>query len=358
MENFWKPAYGPSQRGKRNAMQLEFNRKEKIAGFFVVFVGIMLIVTVISIGRGKDWFKTYVIYYTTFDESYNLQENASVKLFNAEIGKVKSIVLSGDRVIVKLAILEQYAHRIRKDATATVQSPTFIGSEYISIKPGSAAAEPIPEEGEIPSVAKKSIANFLEEFQVEKTAKMVIRAFQDISEAVVALKDPDGPLFSALNRTERAMAHMESIVKTVDKGEGTLGSLIRTDALMEHILNNLDQISGILKDVGIATAEIPGAVDRAKAIEDGIYEAIPRVKEILAEIRASALSLKKTLQNIETGSQDIPRVTRAADRGIQEIRQGVENIDAVVESLQQNFLIRKNLPPEPEGRATDAGLRR
>ena len=64
MENFWKPAYGPSQRGKRNAMQLEFNRKEKIAGFFVVFVGIMLIVTVISIGRGKDWFKTYVIYFT------------------------------------------------------------------------------------------------------------------------------------------------------------------------------------------------------------------------------------------------------------------------------------------------------
>ena len=57
------------------------------------------------------------------------------------------------------------------------------------------------------------------------------------------------------------------------------------------------------------------------------------------------------------GSEDIPQITQSAKGGIQEIRAEVDNIDKVVQSLQQNFLIRPNLPPEPEGKNIDAGLR-
>ena len=63
------------------------------------------------------------------------------------------------------------------------------------------------------------------------------------------------------------------------------------------------------------------------------------------------------MANAEEGSYDIPRITQSARYGIEEIREGVENIDKVVQSLQQNVLIRSNLPPEPVGQNTDAGLR-
>ena len=46
------------------------------------------------IGRGQGLFKKYVTYYTTFNESYNLQTNAAVKLFKTDIGKVKQITLA------------------------------------------------------------------------------------------------------------------------------------------------------------------------------------------------------------------------------------------------------------------------
>ena len=117
-------------------MELEFNKTEKIAGTFVICIGIILLATVIVIGRGKDWFRNYVTYYTIFDQSYSLKENTPVKLFNADIGKIKKIDLVGDKVKMKLAILEEFKYRIRTSTRATVQSPTFFGSEHIAIEPG------------------------------------------------------------------------------------------------------------------------------------------------------------------------------------------------------------------------------
>jgi len=296
-------------------MELDFNKKEKIAGIFIIGIAILLLATVIIIGRGKDWFKTYITYYTAFEESYNLKVDTPVKLFNADIGKVKNITLVGDKVKVKLIILEDYQSRIRTDSVATVESPTLIGSEYISIIPGSKDAPLIPQEGEIPSRAKRSIADLLNEFQVEKTTKMVVDAVQEISRIVLLLRDPEGPLFTALDNANKTLAHIEKITRDISSGKGTLGNIIKSRDLLDHIHQNLDKV------------------------EDAIE------------------TLKTILSNIEKGSHDIPKATQSATKGIHEVRSAVENIDKVVQSLKQNFLIRSNLPPEPKGENVDAGLR-
>ena len=75
-------------------MQLKFTRMEKAVGAFVIGIVVLLLSTVIIIGRGKDWFEKYATYYTTFNEGYNFQENTPVKLFKTDIGKVKQITLA------------------------------------------------------------------------------------------------------------------------------------------------------------------------------------------------------------------------------------------------------------------------
>jgi len=296
-------------------MELDFNKKEKIAGIFIIGISILLLATVIIIGRGKDWFKTYITYYTAFEESYNLMVDTPVKLFNADIGKVKDITPVGNKVKVKLIILKDYQSRIRTDSVATVESPTLIGSEYISIIPGSEDAPLIPQEGDIPSRAKRSIADLLNEFQVEKTIKMVVDAVQEISRIVLLLRDSEGPLFAALDNTNKTLAHIEKITRDMSSGKGTLGNILKSRDLLDHIHQNLDKVED--------------AVD----------------------------TLKTILSNIEKGSHDIPKATQSATKGIHEIRSAVEDIDKVVQSLKQNFLIRSNLPPETKAENVDAGLR-
>jgi phospholipid/cholesterol/gamma-HCH transport system substrate-binding protein len=68
-------------------MRTTFDAREKIVGAFMVIMVTLLLTVVVMLGRGKDWFETYVTYYTVFDEAYNLGENARVKLYKAACRK-------------------------------------------------------------------------------------------------------------------------------------------------------------------------------------------------------------------------------------------------------------------------------
>ena len=345
-------------------MDMEFSRIERLVGLFVIGVSMLLLSTLVIIGRGKDWFETYIIYYTTFNESYNLQENAAVKLFKADIGSVKKITLEKDRVRVKLAIQEQYASRIRQDAVAVVESPTLIGSEYISIIPGSAQSPLIPEQGEIPSREKRSITDIFSEFEVEKTAMMIVKAIQDISDVAQYLSNPTGPLRTTLNNIQKTSGHVEQIAGDLRAGKGPMGMVLKSEDLLKQILHNVERMGEILDSIQAASAKAPEAMDLVNdnltVYHDAGQMVISRVEQagkILKQIQASAADLRIILNNIKSGSTDVPRISTSFRDGVEEIREGVEQINRVVESLQQSVLIRSNLPPEPAPRTTDAQAR-
>ncbi len=345
-------------------MEMAFSRLERLVGIFVIGVSMLLFSTLVIIGRGKDWFETYITYYTTFNESYNLQENAAVKLFKADIGKVKRITLEKDRVLVKLVIQEQYASRIRQDAVAVVESPTLIGSEYISIIPGSAQSPLIPEQGEIPSREKRSLNDVLTEFEVEKTAKMVVKAIQDISEVAGYLSNPKGPLRTSLDNIQKTSGHVEQIASDLRAGKGPMGTVLKSDDLLKQILHNIERMGAILDSINTATAKAPQTMDM---VQDNltlyrdtgqmVAERLAQAGEILEQIQTSATDLQVILKNIKAGSNNVPRISTSFRDGVEEIRDGVEEINRVVDSLQKNVFIRSNLPPEPARRTTDAGAR-
>jgi len=318
-------------------MRLSFDATEKIVGTFMVIITILILTMVVMIGRGKDWFKTYITYYTVFDEAYNLGPNARVKLYKADIGKVKSVRLEENKVKVKLAILADHSQQIKVDSVATVESPTLIGSEYVSIKPGTPQASPIPENGTIPSKSKRSLADFMEEFEVEKTGKMIIRSLQEISEIVAHLRNPEGPLYSSLDSMAKSLAHLEALTHEIRDGKGSVGKLVQSEELLERIYEELNHVNGILRHVEDVTAKTP---------------------DIMDDIKQSMTMINQILANIEKGSQDVPAVTKRTKHGIREVRDAVDEADKVVQSVQESFFIKSNLPPEPEGEDIDTGLRR
>ena len=318
-------------------MRLSFDAREKTVGAFMVIMVILLLTIVVMLGRGKDWFKAYVTYYTVFDEAYNLSKNARVKLFKADIGNVKSVRLEGDKVKVELAILRDYAPRIKMDSVATVESPTFIGSEYVSIKPGTPEASLIPENGTIPSQAKKSLEDVMAEFEVEKTAKKFVKSVQAISEIAEHLRDPEGPLYASLDSMAEAMAHIEAVTREIREGKGSVGKLVYSEELIQEIYDRISHVNRILANIEDATQKAP---------------------EIIDSLKKSTEMINQILVNIEKGSRDVPAVTKSTKHGIREIREGVEEVDKVVQSVQKSFLIRPNLPPEPKSGNIDAGLRR
>ena len=345
-------------------METSFTKAEKSVGVFIIGIFVLLLTTVVILGRGKDWFAEEVTFYTSFKQSYNLQANAAVKLFKADIGKVERISLGEDNVNVELSILARYASRIRQDSVAVVDSPTLIGSEYISIIPGNSDSPKIPVGGMIPSQEKKSITDLLKEFEVEKTAMLAVRTIQEFAELVSIMKDPQGPLLTTLDHIEQTSFHLERIAGKIDQGQGTLGSLVASRELVDQVLSSLDRTDALLDHIQATAARGPGLMDQVsdnlatiQTAGTGVVENVETLKEILEEARRSIETIQVILENMKEGSQDIPRVTATAKEGIREIRDGVGNIDRVVKSLQRNIIIRSNLPDEPAAVDVDAGLR-
>jgi phospholipid/cholesterol/gamma-HCH transport system substrate-binding protein len=338
-------------------MDVDYSKKEKIVGVFTLVVLFFLLTTMVFVGRGKNWFRKYVVYYTTFNESYNLQENAAVKMFKTDIGRVEDISLDEDRVRVRLGILEEYAGRIREGSLVSVESPTLIGDEYVSIKPGVRRNRAIPSEGEIDSVEKKSLAQIMDEFEVEKTSRMFIKALQDFSEIIQELRNPEGPFFATLHSTRRTVENLEA-------GRGTLGSLMTSRELIENTLTRLDQMGSILEDLNRATAQAPETMARVnrnlaafETIGNETAMGISEVRNAVGKVEENIDQLKRILADVEKGSPDIPRITRSARQGIHEIRDGVKRIDRVFQSVEGNLLIRSNLPERPRVDSMDADLR-
>ncbi len=169
---------------------------------------------------------------------------------------------------------------------------------------------------------------------MEETAKRLTETIRNLADIVDELRDPKGPLFVSLNSIEKNLKNLETVTTGLKEGEGTAGQLLRSDELINRVNTSMERLDNVLKNVEGATPEVT------------------------ANLRESMEKIREITVNLEKGSREVPAVIRTTKRGIQEIRDGVDEINRVVKALEKNPLVRGNLPPKPEGKDLDAGLRK
>jgi phospholipid/cholesterol/gamma-HCH transport system substrate-binding protein len=233
-----------------------------------------------------------------------------------------------------MSIFEEYHTRFRQDTVVTVESPTFIGSEFVAVRPGKPDSPLIPPGGTIKSEEKKTLSQIMAEYEVEETAKRLTETIRNLADIVEELRDPQGPLFVSLNSIEKNLKNLETVTTGLKEGEGTAGQLLRSDELINRVNTSMERLDNVLKNIEGATPEVT------------------------ANLRESMEKIREITVNLEKGSREVPAVIRTTTRGIKEIRDGVDEINRVVKALEKNPLVRGNLPPKPEGKDLDAGLRR
>jgi hypothetical protein len=178
---------------------------------------------------------------------------------------------------------------------------------------------------------------------------MVIPAIQDVAEIAQIMRDPKGPLFASLDSFNRTLSYFERVARDLEAGKGTIGGIIRSRELLDKILSDLDKLGEILENINKASSKTPVVMDQ-------VQDNLAAIKKIGNDVSESVSSIKRIVKQVEE-NHDIPEITHSVKNGIKEIRDSVDEIDKVVQSLQKNFLIKSNLPPEEEPENIDAGLR-
>ncbi|MGL4208441.1 MAG: MlaD family protein [Candidatus Adiutrix sp.] len=292
-------------------MAIAYSYREKMAGLFLLIGLILIFVAAILVGGGRDWFRSYYTYYALYNEGYGLSPGVKVKFLRTDVGLVTRLELTdNDKVKVHMSILAEYAGRIKSDSVAVVGSPTFIGSEYIDIIPGSTYTAQVPKGGQIPAKERKTIEDIFKDLRLDTMIKRVEAIMINVDNLTHQLQDPTGPLLGT-------MTNVRKLTASVSEGEGTLGQLTMNQQAY-------DELMSIVKDLQTAANNIA-------AISHEFSQTAPAISSRLETITSQ----------IEMATRTAPDIGRGA-------RESVRSVNQILESIKGNFLIRGNLPQDPE----------
>ena len=202
-----------------------------------------------------------------FPEAHDITPGTPVRIRGVDAGQVIAVEYPdhdgpGAEVTVRMRLQAKYASRIYADARAEIHGNGLLGAKVISIQPGN------PNAGALAGGRLRGIKPF------------------DMAEAVTEVRDlakeakgtaAEVKLLAKESRTTVAAA--KDLIVAVEKGDGTLGKLIRDDDLYEDA-------RGALADL----RKLVGRADKAVGTVEGEMD---NLRELVTDGRATLKSVKQ-----------------------------------------------------------------
>jgi len=347
-----------------------------LLGMGVIFIGIA---AVVFVGRGKDWFKEHNVYRITFDEGYYIKPATRVRLFKIDIGKVQTVRLTEEnRVDVKVKVLAQYASKIREDSVAKVESPTFIGSEYISISPGSPEKPIVQKGGYIPSARKESISDYVKKFELEEKFQILTKTLENIGSLAAQLSDPDEGVQALLGNANQLILTLQDpnegipatitnanqVVARFNDPKGsfvkTLNNLNTTSNRLKRSVVHLDKTLVNFKQISQQMAEGKGSAGRL-LMTDEFYQSLDlkmaKVDEILEDLKETLSKMPELIEGFDHTLEKVDGIMVEVPGVLQKANDKLDDVGKILDSVQKNFLIRANLPQKSEKKTIEIQMR-
>lgn len=298
-------------------MEEGFTRREKLIGIFLLLVVILTKVTLLVIAQGKGWFLSYTTYFIKLEQGYNLQQGSLVKMFNTEIGKVTKMAIKreGGRPVVEVTIqvLSEYADFIREKSLAEVVTPFPFGSQYIEITPGPAEYPPMRERDVIAvHTGKKPLAESMAELVNEENLQRIQTILTNLAVLSDRLKEQERAWHAAIR-------HVDQVAQGLLKGEGTLGELLTRRDLSQRLVQTVDNLDRVLKEVNSFATGLKPVSQNLEVLTRNLNQQVDTLGSILADLKA--------------GSPEFPRLMKSATEFSEE---GTEAMD----TIKSNPLVR------------------
>jgi phospholipid/cholesterol/gamma-HCH transport system substrate-binding protein len=309
-------------------MEEGFTIREKLVGFFLLFVIILTLVVLLIIAQGKGWFGIYRTYSIKLEQGYNLQLGSLVKMFNTDIGKVTdmSIQREGGRpiVLVTIKVKKEYADLIRVKSTAEVVTPFPFGSEYIEISPGPPEYPILKQHDTIFFLSKeKPLTESLADLVNEENLQRIQTILTNLAELSDRLKIQEKAWHAAVK-------HMDQVALALLNSEGTLGDLLMRRDIAMRLKETLDKLDNVLKEVN--------------QFATGLKPTSQNLEVLTRNLNQDVVTLGNILTDLKSGTPEFPKLMKSATEFSEE---GTE----AMETIKRNPLVRFGAPKQKEGQA-------
>lgn len=281
-------------------MALSSQERKALAG--MALIGLFVAGAIYEIGKRNFWFEAKNTYFTEFKDADGLRLGSIVTLSGLRIGEVVALdVTEKNTIRATLSVKRSVASRVKSDSMAVSSRAFIIGDKRIDLVPGADDAPVLADRGKINGRDSTDLAEFMSGRKLAELMHYVEQLFEsvnDISKEVnsVLSRYKDGQFNKTLGLIDPALENFlklsdDMIVMTkelkkknkelpqlVDSGAKFMGAgtklvgqlnadfleneLARTSlsninamvapvaqrqALIEHLLTNLEDLSGDLK---------------------------------------------------------------------------------------------------------------
>lgn len=252
-------------------------------GAFITLLSVVLMIMVASIGKESSLFAPKVTIRARVGNVSNLKAGSYVELKGIRVGTVKAIdIISEDEVEISFSILERELKWIREDTRVKISNAGLVGDKFLELVGGSKEGGKFHPEKDIlysedtggfDAILSKgqNIAEVTNRIMLKldgiltgmDDGKRIVEAMNSLSKTsqnleVITRELKDAHIGTMVKSVNSSMGSVERIMTRIEKGPGTMNSLIFDDGL--H-----DDLRGLL-----------GGAQRNKVIKYFIRESIKK----------------------------------------------------------------------------------
>lgn len=269
---------------------------ETKVGIFVLLGILVLVFFTVRVGKIAIREVGYRIY-TKVESAAGLDKNSPVKIAGVDVGKVEEIVLDGSKARVTLHLPLNV--KIPAGSKVYVKSSGLLGEKYIDIVPGGGpevikANNLVEEAG--PSVDVDRVLT-----QLSSIGGDIKNVTQSLSRALGG-EEGEQNIRELVSGAKATVSNLQHITQTIDKGEGTLGKLVKDDKLYTEAKETVSALSQVAKSI----EKGEGTLGKL-AKDEALYS---NTKEMMEEAKKTFANLNQVTQKIESGEGTLGKLVK------------------------------------------------
>ena len=229
-------------------------------------------------------------YYADFSEAGGLKANDEVRIAGVRVGKVDSVALDGDHVMVAFRI--DSGAEFGTDTRAAIKVKTLLGAMYLSLEP--AGSGQLPEGSEIPTSRTSSPYDVVQAFSgLARTSEQIDT--HQLAQSLTTLADLTR---NTPKNFKKALTGVSALSADLAARNEQIGTLLQNLRTVTTTLNSRDQdIVGLMRD----SAVLFKALDkRRQAVHDLLRSTSQLSVELTRLVRQSRADLTPALTHLNS----------------------------------------------------------
>ncbi len=277
------------------------NVERKVGTFFILGLILLLLLTIL-VGKIKP-FRKGAFYYINFSYVAGLRVGDEVRLAGMKVGEVSDLKFAGSKIAVTIWVRK--GTPIKKDSQFTISSISIMGGKLVSITLGSPNS-PLRKPGSvINGIDPPRVEELITEAaRIGGEVKDTLKKFQNIafqlSEWLGENKENISTSISRFNKTfsdvQELTTSLRKLVNDIDRGEGTLGKLIKDKETYEKLQAILNEGEKASKNIEELSQKANLNFDRW---EKEIYPSLKSLREILEKVNKGEGTVGKLIASEE-----------------------------------------------------------